>query len=111
MIARFHQALRELTRRRGIRNDVSRYEAISLGLVEPGGDGQGHFLAEFPPPDSTLRFEHFFNELYLRYDERYVYGAPELASGTRRLEWSPLSPAFQLADHPHVDYRPRVGPA
>ena len=32
--------------------------------------------------------------LYLRYDERYVYSAPDLASKTRRIEWSPESPAL-----------------
>jgi len=34
MIIRFHNALRQLAGRRGIRNDVSRYEAIGFGLVE-----------------------------------------------------------------------------
>ena len=36
-IVRFHNALRELAGRRGIRNDVSRYEAIGFGLVEMRG--------------------------------------------------------------------------
>jgi hypothetical protein len=34
-IVRFHNALRELTGRRGVRNDVSRYEAVALALVDP----------------------------------------------------------------------------
>jgi hypothetical protein len=34
-VVRFHNALRELTGRRGIRNDVSRYEAVSMVLVDP----------------------------------------------------------------------------
>src|SRR5262249_19217350 len=33
-ILRFHAALRELTGRRGIRNDGSRYEAVALALIE-----------------------------------------------------------------------------
>jgi hypothetical protein len=40
-IVRFHNALRELTRRRGIRDDVSRYEAVSLVLVDPAGPSAG----------------------------------------------------------------------
>ncbi|TDW25636.1 hypothetical protein EV128_11766 [Rhizobium azibense] len=36
-IVRFHNALRELVGRRGIRDDVSRYEAIGFGLVEMDG--------------------------------------------------------------------------
>ena len=34
-VVRFHNALRELTARRGIRNDVSRYEAVPMVLVDP----------------------------------------------------------------------------
>lgn len=37
-ILRFHAALRELTGRRGIRNDGSRYEAVALALVETTRD-------------------------------------------------------------------------
>jgi hypothetical protein len=36
-ILRFHAALRELTGRRGIRNDGSRYEAVALALIETTG--------------------------------------------------------------------------
>src|SRR5205085_339413 len=68
-IVRFHAALRELTGRRGIRNDVSRYEAVSLAMVETVDD-KGIVLSGFPPVDSPLRLEQFFKALYLRYDER-----------------------------------------
>ena len=111
MIARFHQALRELTGRRGVRNDVSRYEAIALALVDPIEATRGDLLAEFPPEDSPLRFERFFSDLYRRYDERYVYGAPDLASTTRRLEWSPDSSIFTPSPEsptPQLDYEPRL---
>jgi hypothetical protein len=105
--------LRELSGRRGIRNDVSRYEAVSLALVESGTADPGDILAEFPPHDSPLRIEQFFQSLYLRYDERFVYGAPELKTLTRRLEWSPMSPVFNpaasgSASYPGLDYVPRV---
>jgi hypothetical protein len=114
-IVRFHSALRELTGRRGIRDDVSRYEAIALGLADTAQTGVGSLLATFPPEGSPLRFEHFFERLYVRYDERFVYGAPDLKSVTRRLEWSPESPALHLngrrgsGDVPVLDYEPRQG--
>lgn len=93
-IIRFHSALRELTGRRGIRNDVSRYEAVSLAMIEMADADAGAVLPLFPPLDSPLRLEQFFKTLYLRYDERFVYSAPDLKGVTRRLEWSPASPAF-----------------
>ena len=93
-IIRFHSALRELTGRQGIRSDVSRYEAVSLLLVEMGGGSPGGLVPGYPPTDSPLRLEQFFQTLYLRYDERFVYSAPDLKSITHRLEWEPSSPAF-----------------
>lgn len=114
MIVRFHSALRELTGRRGIRNDVSRYEAISLGLVDAAPDRFGEMLAVFPPPESPLRPERFFSDIYARYDERFVYGAPDLKRTTRRLEWDPESPAFRSTglgeSRPTLEYQPRLAP-
>lgn len=112
-IFRFHSALRELTGRRGIRNDVSRYEAVALAMIEPRGPNAGDVLANFPPPDSPLRLERFFQTLYLRYEERYLFGAPDLKATTRRLEWAGNSPALsaQLDDgvgQPILDYAFRV---
>jgi hypothetical protein len=53
--------------------------------------------------------ERFFETLYLRYDERYVYSAPDLKSVTRRREWLADSPA--LATLPQglvLNYEPRL---
>jgi len=97
-IIRYHAALRELTGRRGIRNDVSRYEAVALALVESNSRTPGRILANFPKGDSPLRIEHFFAALYLRYDERYVYAAPDLKHTTSRIAWSPQSPALVLPE-------------
>ena len=85
-VVRFHNAIRELTGRRGIRTDVSRYEAAAIALVDPGAAEPGEVLTSYPTVDSPLRLERFFETLYLRYDERYVYSAPDLKSVTRRRE-------------------------
>ena len=106
-IVRFHSALGALTGRNGIREDASRYEAISLALIDTRDGVVGHPLPEFPPPDSPLRLEHFFETLYRRYDERYVYSAPDLKSKTRRLEWSPDSPALESDTSSRLEYEIR----
>lgn len=93
-IVRFHNALRELVGRRGIRDDVSRYEAIGFGLVEMEGPTKNKLFEPFPPETSPLATTSFFETLYLRYDERFVTSAPDLSRVTRRLEWDISSPAF-----------------
>lgn len=104
-IMRFHNALRELVGRRGIRNDVSRYEAIGLCMVDMDASTRGGLLADYPDDASPLRFERFFDTLYLRYDERFVTSAPDLAARTRRIEWAADSPAWMKLD---MDYVARV---
>jgi hypothetical protein len=101
-IVRFHNALRELVGRRGIRNDVSRYEAIGFAMVEMHGEAKSALMTTFPPPESPLKLSGFFKTLYARYDERFVVSAPDLSSITRRLEWDPASPALAIAglDYP-----------
>ena len=107
-IRRFHAALCALTARQGIRDDVSRYEAISMGLIDVLASNLGQPLEVFPPPDSPLVFERFFDTLYRRYDERYVYSAPDLSARTRRIEWSPDSPAFVSPLTSSMDYEIRL---
>ena len=105
-------ALRELTGRRGIRDDVSRYEAVSLTLVESNSATPGRILPDFPAADSPLRIEQFFQALYLRYDERYVYAAPDLKHVAQRIEWSGASPALTddlaAGTRPEFDFTPRM---
>jgi hypothetical protein len=103
-IMRFHNALRELVGRRGIRNDISRYEAIGMGLVEMRAGSRGELFEGYPSEDSPLRLTRFFSTLYLRYDERFVTSAPDLSSTTRRLEWESTSPGLAW---PNLDYDPR----
>ena len=110
-IRRFHSALGALTDRVGIRNDVSRYEAISLALIDTRNDGSGQMLPDFPPIESPLRLEKFFEALYLRYDERFVYSAPDLKSKTARIEWSPDSPILESFPRFVPGYDVRLGQA
>ena len=108
-IIKFHAALRELAGRRGIRNEVSRYEAVAFAMVEMFGGNAGALLTSFPPTDSPIRVEQFFNTLYLRYDERFVYSAPALKALTERVQWSAASPALDPARGlAGLDYAARV---
>lgn len=106
-IVRFHAALREMSGRHGIRDDISRYEAVSMGLVKVRSGLAGRLLAGFPTEDSPLHIERFFSTLYQRYEERFVYGAPNLKSVTSRLEWAPDSPAL-AATGARLDYEVRL---
>lgn len=101
-IRRFAVAVDRLAGRGGIRDDITRYEAIGLALVEaePAGD----IVPGFPDPHERLEVAGFFERLYAQYDERFVFGAPKLEKVTRRLEWSATSPALKLA----LDYPARL---
>ena len=82
-------------------------------VVDPSGKSAGRVLGGYPTADSPLRLEDFFETLYLRYDERYVFSAPDLKSVTRRREWSADSPVFDpdLANSYPVgrpNYQPRI---
>lgn len=111
-IRRFHNALEQMTLRHGLREDIARYEAMALAIVEPKGDGAGSVFPHFPPASSALHIDKFFKTLYQRYEERFVYGAPVLAKHgiTNRLEWSPTSPLIQELEKKNEDlgYVPRV---
>lgn len=114
-IVRFHAALREMTSRRGLRDEISRYEAMTMALIEPRGPNAGGVIEAFPPLDSPLYLSDFFRTLYQRYEERFVYGAPLLADRgvTTRLEWDPESPVFlregsEAKDWPQLDFSPRL---
>jgi hypothetical protein len=112
-IQRFHAALSELTGRRGIQDEISRYEAIALALIEPQGERAGDIFPGYPSGESPLHLEGFFTALYQQYEERFVYGAPTLASRTRRLTWSPNSSLFQTGNPQpvsweHLEYSTRL---
>lgn len=111
-IQRFYAALTELSGRRGIRDEISRYEAISVVLIEPNGEQAGDVFHGFPAAESALHADRFFGTLYQQYDERFVFGAPSLTSRTRRRSWLRDSPVFQsreqgLAAWPTLDFSAR----
>lgn len=108
-IIRFHAALSKMTGRLGIRDDVSRYEAVSMALIDMQPGRVGHLVQGFPASDSPTNFENFFETMYQRYDERYVVSAPQLTRITRRLAWSPESPAFKSEGFSTPDYDLRTG--
>lgn len=105
-IVRYHDAMFRLTGRADIRDEVSRYEAVSVSLIEgvPSEIGKVHPM--FPLPDSPLRLEAFFRQVYQSYDLRFVYAATALRRITQRIEWSPDSPAF--VDIPDLGFVLRV---
>lgn len=90
-IRRYHEVLLGLSGRRGLRNDLTRYESLAVALVrtEPPA-----ILTDWPSADSPLRFETFFDRLFDEYDRRYVFAAPRLSATTGRVVWSADSPAF-----------------
>jgi hypothetical protein len=104
-IRRFGIAVSRLAGRAGMRDDLTRYESIGLALVEAEARQVGRVVSGYPDASSKLDISGFFERLYQQYDERFVYGAPSLASVTRRLEWSPESTALALAP----DYESRLG--
>ena len=106
-VRRFQTALRELANRRGIRNDVSRYEAIALALASTRVEQVGEIIADFPGSESGLRFDRFFDTLYRQYDERFVYAAPDLRKVTARTEWTAASAAFSANVVADLDYDAR----
>jgi hypothetical protein len=91
-IRRYHDVLLGLTGRKLIRDDVSRYEAIAVGMVDPHDDS-GALNQSFPVKNSPLHFKAFFANLLATYDLRYPYVAFSIA-GLKRLIWSPESPAL-----------------
>lgn len=93
-IRRYHDVLLGLAGRRLVRDDITRYEAVAIGLVNPHPPRIGVLRADFPPPDSPLKVTRFFDTLYGTYDLRFPYVATSVPS-LRRLEWDTESPALE----------------
>lgn len=93
-ISNYAQAMTRLAGRRDLRDEISRYEAISLVLASPNHESLGQIVRSFPEHSSPLQFSRFFDRIYREYDLRFVYGAPNLRRKTRRLIWASDSPAL-----------------
>ena len=106
-ITRYHDVLLRLTGRNDLRNESSKYEAVTLALVDPTTMNCGELLATFPPPESDLGFGRFFERLYRAYDMRFVYAAPRLSKTTERLEWHSDSPVVRDRRRPN-EYEVRI---
>ncbi|MBV6514439.1 MAG: hypothetical protein HPKKFMNG_00063 [Planctomycetes bacterium] len=106
-VVRYHDVLGRLEGRLDLRDETTKYEAVSLVLVKPDQPHRGTPLANFPPVTSPLSLSGFFTKLYRAYDLRFVYAAPKLESVTSRLVWDQSSPV--LSDPRTKDYTPRVG--
>jgi hypothetical protein len=113
-IRRYALALSEMTGRRFVRNDYTRYESVGLVLVENREPSLGSVNSAYPPPDSPLRVEPFFCRLFEVYDLRFPFRAERLGKA-HRVTWNPASPLFgELAPaqgdclESILGYRPRL---
>jgi hypothetical protein len=111
-IRRYHDVLLGLSGRRFVRDDFTRYEAVSLALVNSHPKTGGAIFETFPPADSPLSLRGFFDTIYRIYDLRYPYLAASVRS-LKRLEWREASPALAYLGSEdqmlrRLGYRPRV---
>jgi len=93
-VVRYHDILCGLAGRELVRNEISKYEAIGLLMVEGHGTHVGTVFRDFPPSDSQIAFGDFLPRLYRVYDRRYPYVAASIA-GVRRVQWDEASVAFR----------------
>jgi hypothetical protein len=108
-IKAYHDAIARLSGRKDLRDDVTRYEAVGLLLISPDDASLGEVIPFYPRQDSVLHFDNFFQTIYRQYDTRFVYGAPNLRTVTRRHMWHPDSPALALPLA--AEMQPRVSEA
>lgn len=85
-VVRYHDAMERLAGRQDVRNDVSRYEAVSLAIIDV--QDPGVILSAFPARNSEILHSKFFETILRHYDLRYTYAAPALRQRTQRFEWA-----------------------
>lgn len=93
-VARYHDLLADLSGRKFVRNDLTRYEAVGMLLVESSADQAGRISEGFPIHDSPLRYDGFFDTLYTTYDLRYPFRNPKITQAKRVMS-DEASPAFE----------------
>lgn len=69
---RLHDVLKSLNGRDAISGPTDIYESTCLLVLEKTDNGI-IIEPDFPPSDSPIRFEHFFDQMYEVYDHRYCY--------------------------------------
>ena len=111
-IRRYHDVLLGLAGRRFVRDDFTRYEAVSLALVNSDARTAGTMFESFPPADSPLNLRSFFDTIYRVYDLRFPYLAASVG-GLKRLEWHDSSPVLTCLGSEEqtlarLGYSPRV---
>ena len=94
MIQRYSLALAELTGRRFVRNDLTRYESVGVLLVENSPTRAGEIFEGFPTPGSPVRADMFFAQLFKTYDLRFPARADHLPAA-RRCAWDANSPVLR----------------
>jgi hypothetical protein len=104
-IIQYAQALEGLAGRSGVRDDVSKYEAVAMAMVNPDGNAIGEVRTDYPAANSVLDSRDFFKTMLREYDLRFVYQAPALATVTRRHVWDPESPALTDPRAAEIDIR------
>ena len=111
-IRRYHDVLLGLAGRKLVRDDFTRYEAVSLALVNSTGELAGTLFTAFPGADSPLNLANFFETVYRIYDLRFPYLGASI-SGLKRLAWDASSPALKCFGDEEamlagLGYRPRL---
>ena len=111
-IQRYHDVLLGLSGRKFVRDDVARYEAVGLGLVNPHDD-LGALTELFPAMKSPLHIGRFIASMHATYDLRFPYVASSVIA-LKRLIWDADSPALaaiksQGRYESLLGYEPREG--
>jgi hypothetical protein len=107
-IRRYHDVLLGLAGRRFVRDDFTRYEAVSLALVNSQQANAGTVFEGFPSTDSPLRLSAFFETIYRTYDLRFPYLAASVPA-LKRLEWHETSPVLACLGTTESEMRSRLG--
>lgn len=112
-IRRYHDVLLGLAGRRFVRDDFTRYEAVSLAMVNSDTTSAGTIFESFPSAESLLNLRAFFDTIYRTYDLRFPYLAASMPS-LKRLEWDEESPALKCIGteaeiQSRLGYAPRLG--
>ena len=107
-IRRYHDVLIGLAGRRFVRDDFTRYEAVSLALVNSQQATAGTIFEGFPANDSPLSLSAFFETIYRTYDLRFPYLAASVPA-LKRLEWHEASTVLTCLGATESEMRAGLG--